>query len=344
MIMKRQADGEWVRLRCSVCHRSNFNNIQGFLNHCRIAHHQDYKSHEAAAIACGEIVQVDEATMTASDPAPTIREPQQRVNSIPLPLPTPLPRVDSMLVTTPIEQPHVNPLIIQTSAHKPLERVVDLSSTGSPKPSVARSSMKNGFKGSLTPHLTALMQRRGLSTAELPSFIADAKKKVDLSVYDVSDSEHDHDSKIKKHKQKKPKSTQRSQSTPTTTLARPPSAKGAGRQAPTFAIVPPPATGVGFHPSVFQHVVPETPSDGDVEMDLSPGTAPGLVSDHDDDFDDDEAKSANGSHHDVSLEDVEIRDASDVEREERKRISTRVLDGEEGERVCRHAPGGAGMC
>jgi ADA HAT complex component 1 len=56
MIMKRQADGEWVRLRCSVCHRSNFNNIQGFLNHCRIAHHQDYKSHEAAAIACGEVV------------------------------------------------------------------------------------------------------------------------------------------------------------------------------------------------------------------------------------------------------------------------------------------------
>lgn len=56
MIMKRQADGEWVRLRCSVCHRANFNNIQGFLNHCRIAHHQDYKSHEAAAIACGEVV------------------------------------------------------------------------------------------------------------------------------------------------------------------------------------------------------------------------------------------------------------------------------------------------
>jgi ADA HAT complex component 1 len=56
MIMKRQADGEWVKLRCNVCHRSNFNNIQGFLNHCRIAHHQDYKSHEAAAIACGEVV------------------------------------------------------------------------------------------------------------------------------------------------------------------------------------------------------------------------------------------------------------------------------------------------
>jgi ADA HAT complex component 1 len=58
MIMKRQADNEWVRLRCSVCHRSNFNNIQGFLNHCRIAHHQDYKSHEAAAIACGEVVSI----------------------------------------------------------------------------------------------------------------------------------------------------------------------------------------------------------------------------------------------------------------------------------------------
>jgi len=85
----------------------------------------------------------------------------------------------------------------------------------------------------------------------------------------------------------------------------------------------------------------DTARAGDVEMELSPGTAPGLVSDHEDDYDDaeDEAKSANGSQHEA--EDVEIRDASDVEREERKRV--RVVPGsEEAGRVCRQ--GDAGMC
>jgi ADA HAT complex component 1 len=277
--------------------------------------------------------------MTASE-APTQKEQPAptRVHSMPLPIPLPTPslarveRMDFFPVTTPIEQTHVNPLLLHAPlAPASLNQIIDLSSTQPPaKPSVARSSMKS-FKGALTPHLSALMQRRGLSTSDLPAFIADAKKKVDLSVYDASDSEHDHDSKVKKHKQKKPKPTpQRSHST-TSGFARQASAKAVGRQAPSFAIsAPPPVTGIGFHPSVFQHV-PDTPSDGGVDMELSPGTAPGLVSDHDDDFDDDEAQSANGSHHD---EDVEIRDASDVEREERKR-------GEE-ERICRQA--GAGMC
>ncbi|KIW05382.1 uncharacterized protein PV09_03897 [Verruconis gallopava] len=355
MIMKRQADNEWVRLRCSVCHRSNFNNIQGFLNHCRIAHHQDYKSHEAAAIACGEIVQVDEATMTATEPASKDQHPPapSRVNSMPLPTPASrAERVDSFPLSTPVDQPHVNPLVLQQPSTKnPIERIIDLSSTGSPKPSATPRPAKNSRKGTLAPHLSSLMQRRGMSTSDLPAFIVDAKKKVDLSVYDVSDSDHDVEVKARKHKQKKPpKSTstshqnlQRSQSTPNVSSSRQPSAKkAAGRQMPTFSVNPtpspqphpivhshpPPITGVGFHPSVFQHV-PETPSDGDVEMELSPGTAPGLVSDHEEDeFDEDEAGSANGSHTsgfmglNLGLEDVEIRDGSDVERDERKSRET----------------------
>jgi hypothetical protein len=198
--------------------------------------------------------------------------------------------------------------------------------------------MKGSSKGQLAPHLNTLMQRRGVSTDGLNNFMLDAKKKVDLSVYDVhSDSEHDHqDGKPKKSKQKKPKSNQqRAQSTPS---ARPASSKIIGRQGPTFAVMPPPpATGVGFHPSVFQHVI-DTPSEElDVEMELSPGTAPGLVSDHEDDFDDDD-RSANGSHHhhDINMEDVEIRDSSDGERDERK------LSSCEGQ-VCGRQTG-AGIC
>lgn len=257
--------------------------------------------------------------------------PIQRVHTTPLPTPVSRQSLDHFPLTTPtIEQPHVNPLILQVPTHKPLERIVDLTSTGSPKPAMARSSMKNGLKGQLAPHLSALMQRRGMPTEGLSTFMVDAKKKVDLSVYDVhSDSELDHsEGKPKKSKQKKPKSAnsqqQRAQSTPSAAAARPASAKAVGRQAPTFVVMPPPpATGIGFHPSVFQHVI-ETPSEEvDVEMELSPGTAPGLVSDHEDDFDDDD-RSANGSHHhhDIHMEDVEIRDASDVERDDRRKSSS----------------------
>jgi hypothetical protein len=235
--------------------------------------------------------------------------------------------MDFFPLTTPVvEQPHVNPLLLQGQTHKPLERVVDLTSTGSPKPSVARSSMKKS-KSNPTPHLENLLQRRGMPIDGLSTFALDAKKKVDLSVYEIhSDSEHDHhEGKPKKSKQKKPKSSnpqqqQRSQSTPSAAAARSASAKTVGRQGPTFAVMPPPpATGIGFHPSVFQHVI-DTPSEEvDVEMELSPGTAPGLVSDHEDDFDDDD-RSANGSHHhhDIHMEDIEIRDASDGERDDRK--------------------------
>ena len=358
MIMKRQQDGEWVRLRCSVCHRSNFNNIQGFLNHCRIAHHQDYKSHEAAAIACGEVVstittslihpltscqvQVDEAAMAASEsaaPTPIAPVSTPRVHSMPLPTPAPRSAVEFFPVTTPVEQPHVSPLITQNPTHKPLERVVDLESTGSPKPAMARSSFKKS-KDNMAPHLSNLMQRRGVPIEGLHTFMLDAKKKVDLSVYDVhSDSEHDlHDGKSKKSKQKKPKSNQqRAHSTPS--AARPASAKVVGRQGPTFAVMPPPpATGIGFHPSVFQHVI-ETPSEEiDVEMELSPGTAPGLVSDHEDDFDDDD-HSANGSHHhhDIHMEDIEIRDASDGERDHDRKPSScesQVCSRQAGAGIC----------
>ncbi|GAB7364871.1 hypothetical protein MBLNU230_g5662t1 [Neophaeotheca triangularis] len=52
-VVNRQADGKVVKLVCNNCHRFDFNSVQGFLNHCRIAHKVDYKSHEVAAVDCG---------------------------------------------------------------------------------------------------------------------------------------------------------------------------------------------------------------------------------------------------------------------------------------------------
>ncbi|CAK7201660.1 hypothetical protein SEUCBS139899_004369 [Sporothrix eucalyptigena] len=57
-VLKR-SDGKVVKLVCTDCHRDNFSSTQGFINHCRIAHKRDYKSHDEAAIHCGHPIEVD---------------------------------------------------------------------------------------------------------------------------------------------------------------------------------------------------------------------------------------------------------------------------------------------
>ncbi|SZF05809.1 unnamed protein product [Blumeria hordei] len=52
-----RADGQTVKLVCLDCQRDNFSSTQGFINHCRIAHRRDFKSHEEAAIASGQVVE-----------------------------------------------------------------------------------------------------------------------------------------------------------------------------------------------------------------------------------------------------------------------------------------------
>jgi hypothetical protein len=58
-ILKR-ANGQMVKLVCIDCNRDNFSSTQGFINHCRIAHRRDFKSHEEAAQASGQPIEVDE--------------------------------------------------------------------------------------------------------------------------------------------------------------------------------------------------------------------------------------------------------------------------------------------
>ncbi|KAK5724690.1 hypothetical protein LTR15_004737 [Elasticomyces elasticus] len=65
--LKRASDGQMVKLVCNHCHRSDFSNAQGFLNHCRIAHKLDYKSQEQAAIDCGQLLDEAELAMVPPD-------------------------------------------------------------------------------------------------------------------------------------------------------------------------------------------------------------------------------------------------------------------------------------
>lgn len=56
----RRADGSYVKLVCIDCGRENFGSTQGFINHCRIAHRREFKSHEEAAAASGQPIEIDE--------------------------------------------------------------------------------------------------------------------------------------------------------------------------------------------------------------------------------------------------------------------------------------------
>lgn len=64
-VTKRTSDGVLVKLVCEVCQRVDFNSVQGFINHCRIAHSKEYKTHEQAAEACGYPVEADEVALPA---------------------------------------------------------------------------------------------------------------------------------------------------------------------------------------------------------------------------------------------------------------------------------------
>ncbi|KAE9975732.1 hypothetical protein EG327_008350 [Venturia inaequalis] len=351
MVLKRQVDDQWVRLKCIHCLRSDFNNVQGFLNHCRIAHHQEYKSHEAAAIACGEIVQLDESQLPA--PKPVIPE---------------RPRAErASVVNTSHDQVAIDPLITNEPKHSPIDRVLPhtLSMTLLKSPATSGPSAPNfGSLSSLAPHLAKkMMQDKKLKhdVAGLDDAIRETRMPVDTSAWDNTDDEQDDKSgkKVKKQKTGRHSSSGQNILPPQVSMGEPraQSHKGhrAASQAPAQPQQParnpsPPTHG----PSkiILKLSAPRAnahrngPSDGDVDMDLSPGTVdasmPDLEPDHsDDDEDVSEADSSPGSPAEPEMmeDDVDIVDASDLERESGKRLG--LMDGQ----VCRReGEGGSGMC
>ncbi|KAI8380375.1 yeats family-domain-containing protein [Blakeslea trispora] len=59
----RRQDGVFVSLACPVCHRDDFANQQGFLNHCRISHNLEFGPYEQIMIQCGTPVDDSEVPM-----------------------------------------------------------------------------------------------------------------------------------------------------------------------------------------------------------------------------------------------------------------------------------------
>ncbi|PLB35871.1 uncharacterized protein BDW47DRAFT_119214 [Aspergillus candidus] len=184
MIIRRKSDGIMVKLVCLDCRRDNFSSTQGFINHCRIAHGRNFASHDAAAMASGETVEVDDAgaVVGVKSETPTATAP----------------------TTTP---GYVHPLIRSAHGIEPLTPGRSASSavetprpTGPPAPAKSTTPATTeglsprAFLGSPdTPHLSSLMRHRGVGL-DLDRLVGEAKTTVDLSAYPSDEGESDSES------------------------------------------------------------------------------------------------------------------------------------------------------
>lgn len=175
----KRADGQLVKLVCVDCQRENFASIQGFINHCRIAHKRDFKSHEEAAVHCGHPIELDEAggikgEEKASAPA----------TSVPNGLVHPLIR------SVPTEPNAYRSLLSRIEASMELFRKGELpgvtsipSSTASSPPTdpSTQSPHSNFVPSNTLPHLSKLLANRGFDR-NLDEMVGEARKAVNLEL------------------------------------------------------------------------------------------------------------------------------------------------------------------
>lgn len=193
MIIRRKSDGVLVKLVCLDCRRDNFSSTQGFINHCRIAHNRNFASHDAAAVASGEPVEVDEAgaiiggkndtssTASAGYVHPLIRSAHVIESSAKTPS------------ASEASGDNATPQKWSVSSQQASSVVETPRPSAHPQPSQRNTPAKpaDAFLGSpATPHLSSLMQLKGVGL-DLDRLVGEAKTPVDLSAYSSDEGESD---------------------------------------------------------------------------------------------------------------------------------------------------------
>ena len=180
MIIKRKSDGKWVKLRCLDCARDDFGSAQGFINHCRIQHHRSFTSHDAAAAACGELVEVDPAGAIVG--APLVQPATIPKNGVVHPLIRSAHLIKSSLETA--ESMDQTPLSEQIQPQNGHGHDTPPMSTN-----VSTQSTPDRFQASpYTPNLSALIRNRGLGI-NVQDLVTDAKSKAPVLEADESASD-----------------------------------------------------------------------------------------------------------------------------------------------------------
>jgi hypothetical protein len=183
-ILKRE-DGQMVKLVCIDCHRDNFSSTQGFINHCRIAHRRDFKSHKEAAVASGQPIEVDRVKGIAGE---------EKTPTAPNDLVYPLIR------STPTDKEAYTALLFRIEASMDLyiqgklPGVTSIPTRANSTPlnnkvSKPHAPLSKKFVSSpSTPHLSELMRSRGFG-GDFDEIVSEAKKRVDLDEESWNDEE-----------------------------------------------------------------------------------------------------------------------------------------------------------
>jgi ADA HAT complex component 1 len=281
LILRRSNDGNLVKLVCNNCQRGDMNSIQGFLNHCRIAHKVDYKSHDQAALDCGRLLDdaeianlpADASNMPFAKGAPKSASVRASVSSA-------APMHTANAAVHPFNVPGA---ALPVSNRKPTKKRAAVTArplAASPVTNAPPSTFKPSTQ---TPRLSALFAKNNLG-GDLNQAVANAKLKVDLSGEDDTSSP---DPLTPSSPSAPKQSTNASMPANTSTVPRPPSRKGYRQPqqrarpsplAPQTQQLPP--SNLATTPTLLLR------SPSDMSAHLSPHTAdsnPGMISDLEDD-------------------------------------------------------------
>lgn len=361
-VLKRAEDGQMVKLVCNDCQRENFSSTQGFINHCRIAHRKEYKSHEEAAIACGQPIDLDETggivgeekTAAPSNGLvhPLVRNaPTDRQAYVDL-----LSRIDASMK---LFKEGKLPGIKSIPGIPPVK-----ADSQTPTADTAQSLVPSPD----TPFLSRFMENRGIG-GNLAEIVGEAKQHVDFDAYSPDSESEDGESRPGPGlggfdgiaDSPLPPMRMPARTAMTHTPGRPGSSKGVDAQnartpgiSPRLSYATPiintapvehhsQASSLGGHHGLFDH----RDADGDLEMltpslvDLSPNTvasnnAPSLVSD-DGEYDegDDDAESSTSEDEDEGSDvaEIDIEDGEGEKEVPRTVIRNRSGGGAQGMRL-----------
>lgn len=190
----KRADGTYVKLVCIDCGRENFGSTQGFINHCRIAHRREFKSHEEAAAASGQPIEVDEVGGIVGE--------ERSVSGA-----TGL--VHPMIRNVPTDKAYYAALLSRINASLGMYHRGELPGVTSIPGSAATTPRKTGSKtprasetfipSTETPYLSNLLRNRGFDV-NLGEMVDDAKKIDDLDDSTSHSEDSDVESRTPPHR------------------------------------------------------------------------------------------------------------------------------------------------
>ncbi|KXH32160.1 hypothetical protein CSIM01_05829 [Colletotrichum simmondsii] len=175
-VLKR-SDGQTVKLVCLDCNRENFSSTQGFINHCRIAHRRDFKSHEEAAVHCGHPFEVNEGgSLVGEEKAPP---PPSTAIASGLVHPFAQTDMSTQQAYVALRSRIADSLKLYRDGKLPGVTSIP-QGTSKAEPARSAAPKPGNFVASAdTPFLSRLMQSRNF-TGNLSDIVSDAKEKMSL--------------------------------------------------------------------------------------------------------------------------------------------------------------------